>query len=60
MKILTLGTVILLPANGSRGRDGMNFKVGLFDYAWLHWAVIALIFVIAGLVLAAARIREWI
>jgi len=60
MKILTLGTVILLPATVLAGVMGMNFKVGLFDYTWLFWAVIALMFVIAAFVLGAARAREWI
>ena len=60
MKILTLGTVILLPATVLAGVMGMNFKVGLFDYASLFWVVIALMFVIALFVLAAARVREWI
>ena len=60
MKILTLGTVILLPATVLAGVMGMNFKVGLFDYTWLFWAVIALMLVIAAFVLAAARAREWI
>jgi magnesium transporter len=60
MKILTPGTVILLPATVLAGVMGMNFKVGLFDYAWLFWVVIALMLLIAALVLAAARAREWI
>jgi magnesium transporter len=60
MKILTLGTVILLPATVLAGVMGMNFKVGLFDYSWLFWVVIGLMFVIAVFVLAAARTREWI
>jgi magnesium transporter len=60
MKILTLGTVILLPATVLAGVMGMNFKVGLFDYTWLFWAVIALMLAIAAFVLAAARAREWI
>ena len=60
MKILTLGTVILLPATVLAGVMGMNFKVGLFDYSWLFWAVIALMLVIAAFVLVAARAREWI
>src|SRR4029453_15761050 len=47
MKVLTLGTVILLPASVLAGVMGMNFKVGLFDYALLFWVVIALMFVIA-------------
>jgi magnesium transporter len=60
MKILTLGTVILLPASVLAGVMGMNFKVGLFDYAWLFWAVIAMMLMVAAFVLAAARVREWI
>jgi magnesium transporter len=60
MKILTLGTVILLPATVLAGVMGMNFKVSLFDYAWLFWAVIAMMLVVAVFVLAAARVREWI
>jgi Mg2+ and Co2+ transporter CorA len=60
MKVLTLGTVILLPASVLAGVMGMNFNVGLFDYAWLFWAVIAFMLVIAVLVLAVARAREWI
>ena len=60
MKVLTLGTVILLPASVLAGVMGMNFTVGLFEYAWLFWAVIAFMLVIAVLVLAAARVREWI
>ena len=60
MKVLTLGTVILLPATVLAGIMGMNFKVGLFGQAWLFWAVIALMFVVAALVLTIARVREWI
>jgi Mg2+ and Co2+ transporter CorA len=60
MKVLTIGTVILLPASVLAGLMGMNFRVGLFDYTWLFWAVIAFMLVIATLVLAAARVREWI
>jgi Mg2+ and Co2+ transporter CorA len=39
---------------------GMNFRVGLFGQAWLFWAVIALMFVVAAVVLSVARVREWI
>jgi magnesium transporter len=60
MKVLTLGTVILLPATVLGGIMGMNFKVGLFDYTWLYWVVIAAMLVIAVLVLAVARVRRWI
>jgi magnesium transporter len=60
MKVLTLGTVILLPATVLAGIMGMNFKVGLFGQTWLFWAVIALMLLVAAVVLAIARIREWI
>ena len=60
MKVLTLGTVILLPATVLAGIMGMNFKVSLFGQAWLFWAVIATMFVVAALVLTIARLREWI
>ena len=60
MRVLTLGTVILLPATVLGGIMGMNFKVGIFDYAWLYWVVIAVMFGIAALVLAVARVRHWI
>ena len=60
MKVLTLGTVILLPATVLAGIMGMNFKVGLFGQAWLFWAVIAIMLLVAALVLATARVREWI
>ena len=58
--MLTLGTVILLPATVLGGIMGMNFKVGLFDYSWLYWVVIAVMLLIAAVVLAAARVRDWI
>ena len=60
MKVLTLGTVILLPATVLAGIMGMNFKVGLFGETWLFWGVIAVMLAIAALVLATARVREWI
>lgn len=60
MKVLTLGTVILLPATVLGGIMGMNFKVGLFENAHLFWAVIAMMLCIAALVLAVARLRDWI
>ena len=51
MKLLTLVTVILLPASVLAGVMGMNFKVGLFDLVWMFWAVIAAMLGIAVLVL---------
>jgi magnesium transporter len=60
MKLLTLATVILLPATVLAGIMGMNFKVGLFNTAWLFWAVLAAMLAIAALVLSLARSRNWI
>ena len=60
VKVLTLVTVILLPSTVLAGIMGMNFKVGLFDRAWLFWTVIAAMVGIAVLVLAVARGRRWI
>jgi magnesium transporter len=60
MKLLTLVTVILLPASVLAGVMGMNFQVGLFDLAWMFWTVIAVMLGIAVLVLSIARNRSWI
>ena len=60
MKVLTLATVILLPATVLGGIMGMNFQVGLFDLAWMFWTVIGAMLGIAVFVLAIARNRRWI
>jgi len=60
MKVLTLVTVILLPATVLGGIMGMNFEVGLFDSAWIFWVVIAAMLGIAVVVLTVARNRAWI
>ena len=60
MKVLTLVTVILLPATVLAGIMGMNFSVGLFDLVWMFWAVIAAMLGIAVLVLSVARSQRWI
>jgi Mg2+ and Co2+ transporter CorA len=60
MKVLTLVTVILLPATVIAGIMGMNFKVGIFDLAWMFWTVLAAMLGIAVLVLSVARSRRWI
>ena len=60
MKLLTLVTVILLPASVIAGVMGMNFEVGFFDLVWMFWAVIAAMLGIAIFVLSLARTRRWI
>ena len=60
MKLLTLATVILLPASVLAGIMGMNFKVGFFDAVWMFWAVIGAMLGIAVLVLSVARSQRWI
>jgi magnesium/cobalt transport protein CorA len=60
MKILTLVTVILLPATVLAGVMGMNFRVAFFDLAWMFWAVIAAMLGIAVLVISVARSQRWI
>ena len=60
MKILTLVTVILLPATVLAGVMGMNFQLGLFDLVWMFWIVIAIMLGIAVLVLSLARSQRWI
>ena len=60
VKLLTLVTVILLPASVLAGIMGMNFKVGLFDLVWMFWAVVGAMLGIAVLVLSIARNRHWI
>ena len=39
---------------------GMNFKVGLFQDAWIFWVVIAAIILVAPLTVAVAKTRRWI
>lgn len=60
MKLLTLVTVILLPAGVIAGVMGMNFKVGVFDLVWMFWAVVGTMLAIAVLVLSIARKESWI
>ena len=60
MKLLTLVTVILLPASVLAGIMGMNFKLGFFDLVWMFWVVIAAMLGIAVLVLSVARSQRWI
>ena len=60
MKVLTLVTVILLPATVLAGVMGMNFQLHLFDFVWMFWVVIGTMLGIAVLVLSVARSQHWI
>lgn len=60
MKVLTLASVILLPASVVAGVMGMNFKVGLFENPDLFWAVIAGMAAIATGTIGFARWRDWL
>ena len=60
MKVLTLTSVILLPGALIAGVMGMNFQVGLFDYAWLYWVAVAAIVAIAPLTFGIAKRLHWI
>ena len=60
MKVLTLVSVILLPGSLVAGLMGMNFEIGLFDIAWLFWAILVAIIAVAPLTLAIAKTRQWI
>jgi magnesium transporter len=60
VKVLTLGSMLLLPGTLIAGVLGMNFKVGLFDRAELFWAVVAGIVALGAATVVAARMRRWI
>ena len=60
VKVLTLGSMLLLPGTLIAGVLGMNFRVGLFGHAWLFWVAIGAIAALAAATVAAARARDWI
>ena len=60
MRILTIISVILLPAAVLAGVMGMNFRVGIFDEPSLFWVVIACMGLVAAIVLIVARVKHWI
>ena len=60
MKILTLASVILLPAVVLAGIMGMNFRVSFFDNPDMFWVVLAIMAVLAGGTVIAARWRGWL
>ena len=60
MKVLTLTSVILLPGALIAGVMGMNFRVGLFEAAWVFYLVVAAILAIAPTTFGIAKLRHWI
>jgi magnesium transporter len=60
MRVLTIISVILLPAVVLAGVMGMNFKVGFFEDPTMFWVVIVAMVAIAVLVLVVARRQRWI
>lgn len=60
MRVLTLTSVILLPAVVVAGIMGMNFQVDLFERPELFWVVIGFMVVMAATTLLVARWRGWL
>ena len=60
MRILTIISVILLPAAVIAGVMGMNFQVGLFETPELFWVLIGSMVVIAAVVLFVAHRKQWL
>jgi magnesium transporter len=60
MKVLTLVSVLLLPAAALAGVMGMNFKVGFFEDATLFWVTLGVMVLVASATLGVARLRHWI
>jgi len=60
MKVLTLVSVLVLPATAPAGILGMNFKVGLFAHPSYFWIAVGAMVVVASVTLAVAHLRSWI
>ena len=60
MRILTIVSVILLPASVLAGVMGMNFQLGLFEDLRMFWVVVGAMVAVAVIVLIVARRRRWI
>ena len=60
MKVLTLTSILLLPATVIAGVMGMNFQLGFFSNPLWFWAVLVLMGAVAGTTLLVARRRGWI
>lgn len=60
MKVLTVVSVLLLPAIVVAGIMGMNFRVGLFDVAAMFWVTLGVMVALALITIVIARWRKWI
>ena len=60
MRLLTLASVVLLPAVVIAGVMGMNFKVPIFDNPAFFWVVIGLMLALAATTILVARWRRWL
>ena len=60
MRVLTLASVVLLPAVVVAGVMGMNFKVGFFDDPDSFWIVVGVMIVLAITTIVVARWRRWL
>jgi magnesium/cobalt transport protein CorA len=60
MKVLTLASVVLLPAVVIAGVMGMNFRVGFFEDPGMFWVVLGVMVALALGTVAAARWRGWL
>jgi magnesium/cobalt transport protein CorA len=60
MRLLTLASVVLLPAVVIAGVMGMNFKVPIFDNPAFFWVVIGVMLALAATTILVARWRRWL
>ena len=60
MRVLTIASVILLPAVVIAGVMGMNFKAPIFDNPNLFYVVVGLMVALAVGTLLFARSRHWL
>ncbi len=60
MRLLTLASVVLLPAVVIAGVMGMNFKVPIFDNSLFFWVVIGVMLALAATTILVARWRRWL
>ena len=60
MKVLTVASVLLLPAVVIAGIMGMNFRVGIFQITGLFWVTVGVMIALAITTIVVARWRKWI